>query len=188
MYLSATLARRWSCIKSRSVTRCAEVSLYKVRGEGGSGLGGLDSLTTRCGVGAAFCFATGGGVGGGASKAACCRSSSTGTGMGSTFTFRRGARSLLPAGRPLFDVGTGASVDPCAFFGTIVSDFSRVVSDFSDFSGILAELSGIVASASAIFELEKHFSVNSQSKGNIRNDVQDVVVPIPELEGQTLRR
>ena len=135
MYLSATWARRWPCVKSRRLTRCAEVSRYKVRGEGGAGGSGLGgSLATRC----AFGFtAAGGGVGG---------SSSIGVGMGSTFTFLRGARSLLPEGRPLF--GAGASMASCALFEGIVSEFSGVVVEFST---IVVEFSGIFASASAIF-------------------------------------
>jgi hypothetical protein len=72
--------------------------------------------------------------------------------MGSIFTFRRGARSLLPAGLPL--LGAGASMDSCAIVGGIVSDFSGIVVEFST---IVVAFSGILASASAIFEIKKHF-------------------------------
>jgi hypothetical protein len=72
--------------------------------------------------------------------------------MGSIFTFRRGARSLLPAGLPL--LGAGASMDSCVFFERIVSDFLGVVVEFST---IVVVFSGILASASVIFELKKHF-------------------------------
>ena len=125
------------------MSKCSDVWRHNVLGEGGSGLGGLGSLATRCGATFGFATGCGGGVG---------RSSSTGAGMGSTFTFLRGARSLLPAGLPF--LGAGASMVSCAIVGGIVSALSRIVVEFST---IVVVFSEILASASATFEIKKHF-------------------------------
>jgi hypothetical protein len=158
--MSAARALRWSRMRSLRATKCSDVCLYKDLGEGG--LGGASTgvgAGAGTGVGAAFGFAAGcgGGVGG---------SSSAGVMMGSTLTFRRGARSLLPAGRPLFGVGAsvgGGVVFSPEFFG-IVSEFSAFVGVFS---GIFVAFSGIVASASAIFEIYGEKSVNRQGEADV---------------------
>ena len=65
-----------------------------------------------------------------------CLSSSCG--IGSTLTFRLGALSLLPDGRPLFGVGVGSVCSLVELFG-VVSEFSG---PFFDFSTFLAKLCG----------------------------------------------
>ena len=177
VYLSATLARRWSFIKSRSVTKCKEVSLYKVRGVGGSGVAGLGSLATRCsGAVARVAFGLATGVGG---------ASSTGCGMGSTLTFRCGARSLLPAGRPLLAAGAslGGGVFSLKLFGIVAEFWRGVVAIVGSFSGIVSEFSGIFASASAIFEILKHFSINCQSEGDVCHGIHQIEVSVAQLKG-----
>ena len=157
--LSAADVRFWLFIISLRLIRCSDVWRKSVRGEGGSGLGVRARAAT--GAGAAFGFAAGCAGDGGAS--------STGCGMASIFTFRRGARSLLPAGRPL-DLGSGVGVGGGTFSAEllgIVSEFWGGFFEFSlfvdSFSGIVAALSGILASTSAIFkERETFFSRSSR--------------------------
>jgi hypothetical protein len=145
VYFSAVEARFWLFITSRRLSRCAEVWRKSVRGEGGSGLGGLCSrvvsweLTTDW-AGSGTGEGTGACLGAAASRV-------TG-GMGSTLTLGlvvRGALSLLPAGlpRPLLGSACGGS-------GSCVTSSSGGAS-------IVSEFSGIVASTSAIFYLSRDF-------------------------------
>ena len=121
-------------------------------------------------------FATGGGVGG---------SSSTGCGMGSTLTFRRGARSLLPAGRPLFAAGAslGGGVFSLELFGIVAEFWKEVVAIAGSSSGIVSEFSGIFAPASAVFEILKHFSINCQSERDICHGIYQIEVSVAQLKG-----
>jgi hypothetical protein len=162
---------------SLRLMRCSDVWRYRVLGVGGLG---VRSRGGASGAAKAACCRVGGALGGalGGAEVALGGVISTGSGNGSILIFRRGTRSLEPAGRPLLRASGCAG-----FSGASWGGFSG---GFSGVFGSSTVFSGIVAGSSVIFENSKHFSIDGQCECYILKRMYKVIVPVSELKGQAL--